>query len=61
MSDEITRLLDAAKTAASDLDDATRRRIVRAVLLTLDELIDENDEDSIWPDRDDLGLLAADL
>lgn len=59
MSDEVTRLIDAAKNEAPDVSDTERRRIVRGVLEALDALIDEGDEDSTWPDPGNLGLLAA--
>jgi hypothetical protein len=61
VSNEIGRILEAAAKAAPDVDDAQRRRIARAVLEAVDALIDEGDEDSTWPDRDDLGLLAGDI
>lgn len=58
MSDEVTRLLAAAKRAAPEVDEARRRRILRAVLDELDELIDDAPEDSGWPEPGDLSLLA---
>ena len=61
MSDEVTRILDAARRAAPTATDDEVRLITRAVLNELDSLIAENDEGSTWPDVDDLGLFAADI
>lgn len=61
VSDEISRLLAAARRAAPNAGEYEIKRITRAVLEELDELIGESDMDSTWPDNGDLGLLAADL
>lgn len=61
MSDEITRLLDSAREAAPGMTDKAVRAVVSSVLLTLDDLIEEAGEDSIWPDPGDLALLARDI
>lgn len=61
VSDEIGRILSAARRAALVASDDEVKRITRAVLEELDELIGESDMDSTWPDAGDLGLLAADL
>jgi hypothetical protein len=61
VSDEISRILAAARRAAPNAGEYEIKRITRAVLEELDELIGESDMDSTWPDAGDLGLLAVDL
>ncbi|MEV6879695.1 hypothetical protein [Amycolatopsis sp. NPDC051128] len=61
MSDEVTRLLDAARRAAPAATEHEVKTVTRAVLAELDDLIGESDMDSTWPDAGDLGLLAADI
>jgi len=61
MSDEVTRILDAAQEAAAEIAPEIVRVIVEAALEELDNLIiearlDGNDE---WPDEGDLPLLFA--
>lgn len=61
MTDEVSRILSAARKAAPDANPAHVHWITRAVLEELDQMIENNDEDSTWPDPGDLGLLAADI
>lgn len=61
MSDEVTRILDAAQEAAAEIAPEVVRVIVVAAMERLDDLIiearlDDNDE---WPDEGDLPLLFA--
>lgn len=66
VSDEVTRVLDAAKAAALEaalgVPQEVVRAIVRSVFLTLDDLIEEaEDRDIDWPTTGDLALLAGQL
>lgn len=61
MSDEVTRILDAAQEAAAEIAPEVVRVIVVAAMEKLDDLIIEarlngNEE---WPDEADLPLLFA--
>lgn len=61
MSDEVTRILEAAQEAAAEIAPEVVRVIVEAAMEKLDDLIsearlDDNDE---WPGEGDLPLLFA--
>lgn len=61
VTDEVRRILSAARNAAPDANPAHVHWVTRAVLEELDQMIGSNDEDSTWPNPGDLGLLAADI